>query len=163
MYGSAALPVGPEGVVPLRRERNSAFGKGETRDGGEEAGKERPTMDEAGGKGLESEAASASQEIDVSFGTRSVDSGTGPGVSVGAGVDAVDRISLVSGSAHGITTSLSVVSSSGQDNVVAGGMSCGALGGDASVGFGLVWTGRACSVAAGWVRREMVRKLGAGI
>ena len=115
--------------MPSRRARSSAFGKGETQDGGKKAGKEKPTTDEAGGKGLESEAASASQEIDVSFGARGVDSGTGPGVSVGAGVDAVDRISLVSGSAHG----------------------------------GLVWSGKACSVAAGWVGREIVGELGAGI
>ena len=46
--------------MPSRGASNSAFGKGETRDGGEEAGKEGPTTDEAGGKGLESEAASAS-------------------------------------------------------------------------------------------------------
>ena len=125
--------------MPSRRARNSAFGKGETRDGGEEAGMEKSTTDEAGGKVLESDAASASQEIDVLSGTRGVDSGTGPSVGVGAGVDAVHRISLVSGSAHGmISTSLSVVPSSEQDNVAAGGMSRSALGGDASVGRELV-------------------------
>ena len=109
--------------MPSRRARSSAFGKGETQDGGKKAGKEKPTTDEAGGKVLESDAASASQEIDVSFGTHGVDSGTGPGVSVGVGM----------GSAHGVTTSLSVVPSSGQDNVAAGGMSRSALGGDTSV------------------------------
>ena len=77
-------------------------------------------------------------------------------------MDAVDRISLASGSAHGVTTSLSAVPSSGQDNVAAGGMSRSALGGDASVGRGLVWTGKACSVAAVWERREIVGRLGAG-
>ena len=43
-----------------KRAGNSAFGEGETRDCGEETGVERPTMDEAGDKGLEAEAAAAS-------------------------------------------------------------------------------------------------------
>jgi hypothetical protein len=60
--GSVALPVGREGVVLLRRARNSALGKGGTRDGGGEAGMEKPTTDEAGSKGLEVEAAPASQD-----------------------------------------------------------------------------------------------------
>ena len=136
--GSAAWQVGPEDVVPSKRERDPAFSEGRKWDGGEEAGTEKSTTDEAGGKGLEAEAASASQEIDDSFGTRRVDSGTGSGVSVGAGVDAVYRISVVSGSVHGVSTSSSVVPSSGQDNVAVGGMSCSALGDDASVGCGPV-------------------------
>ena len=44
----------------LKRAGNSAFGEGETWDCGEGAGAERPTRDEAGGKGLEAEAAAAS-------------------------------------------------------------------------------------------------------
>ena len=81
--------------MPSKRARNPAFGKGRKRDGGEVAETEKSTTDEAGGKGLEAGAASSSQEIDDSFVTSRVDSGTGSGVSVGAGVDAVDRISIV--------------------------------------------------------------------
>ena len=44
----------------LKWAGNSAFVEGETRDCGEETGVERPTMDGAGGKGLEAEAAAAS-------------------------------------------------------------------------------------------------------
>ena len=78
--------------MPSRRARSSAFGKGGRRDDGEDAGMEKPTMDEAGGKRLEAEAASASQEIDDLFGTRGVDSCAGAGVDAGTTVDAVDKI-----------------------------------------------------------------------
>ena len=100
---SAALRVRGKGVVPSKRARDSAFGKGETRDGGGEAGTEKPTTDEAGSKELDAEAAPASQDVDDSFRTGGINSGTGDGVGVCAGVDAVDRISLVSRSAHGTT------------------------------------------------------------
>ena len=78
--------------MPSRKARSPAFGKGGRRDGGEEAGMEKPTTDKAGGKGLEAEAASASQGIDDLFGTRGVDSCAGTGVDVGATVDTVDKI-----------------------------------------------------------------------
>ena len=96
--------------MPSKRARNSAFGKGGTQDGGGEAGTEKPTTDEAGSKGLEVEAASASEDVDDLFRTGGIDSGIGAGAGVGAGVDVVDRMSLVSG------------------------MSCCAPGGDVSVG-----------------------------
>ena len=95
---------------------------------------EKPTMEEAESKGLEAEASPASQDVDDSFRTRDVVSGAG----VGVGVDGVVRIPLMSGSADGVNISLSVVPSGEQDNVAAGGMSCSALGGGASVGCGLV-------------------------
>ena len=74
---------------------------------------ERPTTDEAGGKGLEVEVASASQDANDLFRTGSVDAGTGISVDVGAGVDAVDEISLISGSVHGATISCWVCPSRG--------------------------------------------------
>jgi hypothetical protein len=124
------LLVGREGVVLLRRARNSAPGKGGRRDGEGEAGMERSTTDEAGGKGLEAEGAPASRDANDLFKTGGVDAGTG--ASAGTGVDAV-----MSGAAHGATISRCVVPSR-----AAGGMSCSAaataLGGDASVGRGLV-------------------------
>ena len=84
-----------------RNVRSSAFGRGGTRDGGE-AGTEGPTTEEARSKELEAEAVSVSHDIDDSFRTGGVDSGAD--ASVCAGVDAVDRISELSGSAHGVTT-----------------------------------------------------------
>ena len=111
-WGSAAWQVGPDDAVPSKRARNPAFGKGRKRDGGEVAETEKSTTDEAGGRRLEAEAASASQEIDDPIGTHGVDSETGSGVSVGAGVDAVDRTLVVLGSAHGVSTFSSVVPSS---------------------------------------------------
>jgi hypothetical protein len=120
--------------VPSRRARSSVFGKGG------EAGTERPTIDAAESKGLEAEveAASASQDVDDWFRTSDEVSGTGAGISVGACVDGVSRISLVSGSAHCVDISLGVVPSSGKDDITVGGMSCSALGGGASVGRGVV-------------------------
>jgi len=130
------LPVGWEGVLS----------KGGTRDGGGEAGVEKLTMGEAGRKGVEVEATPASQDVNVVFRTGGVDNGgTGVSVGVGAGVEAVDIISPMSGnsgSVHGATISCCAVPSRGRDNVAAGGISCSAVatepGRDASVGRGLV-------------------------
>jgi hypothetical protein len=79
-----------EDVVPLRRAWDPASGKGGTRDGGE-AGVEKPMPGEAGRKGSELEAAPE----------------------VGAGVDATDKVSLMSGSAHDATISRCAVPSRG--------------------------------------------------
>jgi hypothetical protein len=103
MRGSVVLLVGREGVVLLRGARNSAPGKGGTRDGEGGAGMERPMTDEAGGEGLE-EAAPASRDASGLFRTDGVDAGTGASVGVGADVDAV-----MSGTAHGATISRCVV------------------------------------------------------
>jgi hypothetical protein len=81
--------------VPSGRARDSAFRKGG------ETGAEKPMTDEAESKGWELEVASVSQDLDDSFRTRDVYSGTGSGVKVRA----VDRFSLVSGPAHGATIS----------------------------------------------------------
>ena len=61
-----------------------------------------------------------------SFKTGGVDVGTGTGVGAGAGVDAVDRISPMSGFPHGGTVSCCEVPSRGRDDVAVGGMYCGA-------------------------------------
>jgi hypothetical protein len=74
----------------LKRTVNSSLGEGETWDGGEEVGVGKPTMDEAGGKGMA--AAAASQDADDRTG--GVDAVTDTGVSIGAGVDEVDTFSL---------------------------------------------------------------------
>ena len=107
-----ALPVEQERVALPRRVADSALGNGETRDGGE-AGTEKPTMDEAGGKGSEVEAAPAWQDSNELIKTGGVDAGTGTSVRVGASVgkDAVDKISMTSGSVHGTTISCCVVPS----------------------------------------------------
>lgn len=64
----------------------------------------------------------------------------------GGGVDAVDKVSLMSNSVHGATISHCVVPSRGRDNVAAGGMSCSAAatvpGGDASGWCELVKVGK---------------------
>jgi hypothetical protein len=88
--------------VSSRNVRSSANGRGGTRDG--EAGTEEPTTEEARSKKLEVEveAVSVSHDTDDPFRTGGVDSGAD--TSVCAGVDAVDRISVLSGSAHGVTT-----------------------------------------------------------
>ena len=121
--GSAAVPVEWEDVL----------GKGGT---GDEVklGKEKLTTDEAGSKRLEVEAAPASQAaIDLLRTSSSGAAGAGVSVDVGARMDACSKCSLMT--------------------VAAGGMSCGAaatpLGGDVSVGCGLVCTGKADEVAAG--------------
>ena len=97
----------------LTKVRKSASGTGETRDGGREAGTERRTMDEEESKGLEveMEATSASQDVNDVFRIGGVDAGTGASVGVGAGMDAVDWISLMSDSAHGTTISCCVLPS----------------------------------------------------
>jgi hypothetical protein len=69
--------------------------------------------DEAGGKGLEVEAAPASQDANDELRTGGVDASAGASVGVGVGVDAIDNISLMSGPAHGATISGCVVPSRG--------------------------------------------------
>jgi hypothetical protein len=91
-----AFLVEREGVVLLRRARNSALGNGGTLDGGGEAGME---MDEARSKGLEVEAASASQDFNDSFKTGGVE---------GVGMDPIDKMS---GSTLGTTISRCMVPS----------------------------------------------------
>ena len=71
--------------------------------------------------GLEAVTVSSSHDVDDSPRTGGVDSGTV--ASVSAGMDAVDRISPVSGFALGVTTSWNIVPSGGQDNVAARGVS----------------------------------------
>ena len=75
--------------MPSGRARDSTSRKGG------DVGTEKPMTDEVESKGWEVEVAS---DFDDSFITRDVNSGTGSGVGV-------DRISLVSGSAHGPTIS----------------------------------------------------------
>ena len=82
----------------LRWERDSALGKGGTQDGGE-AWMEEPTTDEVVSKELEAEAVPASQDAKDMLRTGGA----------GRGVDAVDKISLMSGSVHGVTISRCVV------------------------------------------------------
>jgi hypothetical protein len=84
-----ALPVERDGVALLRRARDSALGNGGTRDGGGEAWMEKPTVDEAGSKGLEVEAVSVSQDSKDLLRIGGVDAGTGASA---AGNDAVDKI-----------------------------------------------------------------------
>ena len=71
--------------MPSGKARDSTFRKGG------EVGTEKPTTDEV-------ESIEVASDFDDSFITRDVNSGTGSGVGV-------DRISLVSGSAHGPTIS----------------------------------------------------------
>ena len=85
------LPVERQGIVVLRKARDSALGSGGTRDGGGDAGMEKPTMDEAGRKKLEVEDVSASQGSNDLFRIAGVNAGTGASVGVGAGNDAVDK------------------------------------------------------------------------
>jgi hypothetical protein len=82
------LPVEREGVVLLRTVRDSALGNGGTRGGGGDERTEKPTIDEAGSKGLEVEAISVSQDSNDLFRIGGVDAGTGASV---AGNDAVDK------------------------------------------------------------------------
>jgi hypothetical protein len=56
-----ALSVGGIDVMPLKRARNSALGKSETRGGGGEAGME---ADKTRGKGVGEGEALASQDVD---------------------------------------------------------------------------------------------------
>jgi hypothetical protein len=119
---------------------NSALAEDVTRDGGGEAGMEKPTTDDAGNKGLE-EAAPASIDANDSPRTGGVDAGTGSSVGVGPVMDVVGKFSLISGSARGATISRCVVPSRGRNNKAAGGISCSAETtlpvADASVGRGL--------------------------
>ena len=107
-----------------------------------EVGESTTDSDKVGCKGLEMVEVFASQDVDGLFGMASVDAGTGAGVGVGAGVDAVDKIPPISDSPNAATVSCCVVPSEGWDNVVNGGMCCGAaaitLGGDKSMGPELV-------------------------
>ena len=109
------LPVERECVALPRRVADSALENGGTRDGGGEAGTEKPTMDEAGGKGSEVEAAPAWQDSNELIKTGGVDAGTGisVGVGAGAGKDAVDKIPVMSGSVHGAAISRCVFPSGG--------------------------------------------------
>ena len=61
---------------------------------------EKSTTDSDGGgcKGLETMEVFASQDVDGFFGMAGMDAGTGAGVSVCAGVDAVDKLPSMSGS-----------------------------------------------------------------
>jgi hypothetical protein len=99
-------PVGREGVVLLRRVRNSGLGKGVTRDGGGEEGIEKPTTGEVGSMRLEMKAAPGSQNANELSRTGGADSGTGAKAGVGTGVDMV-----MSGTAHGKTISRCAVPS----------------------------------------------------
>ena len=85
--------------------------KGTTPDGGGEAGIEELTTDKAGSKGLE--AALSSQDVNDLFRTGVANTGVGATVGVGAGMDKVGKLSLMSGSAHGSTTSSRAVPSGG--------------------------------------------------
>ena len=81
--------------MPSGRARDSTSRKGG------DVGTEKPTTDEVESKGWEVEVevkVEVASDFDDSFITRDVNSGTGSGVGV-------DRISLVSGSAHGPTIS----------------------------------------------------------
>jgi hypothetical protein len=82
-------------------------GKGETRDDVGEAGME---TDEAGWMGSEGEAP-ALQDTNDLFRTRGVDEGAGARVGEGAGIDAVHRSSITSGSGYDATISRWVVPS----------------------------------------------------
>ena len=62
---------------------------------------EKPMTEEAESKGSEAEAAPVSQDANDLFRTGGVDAGTG--VVVGAGVDALDKMSLLSGPAYVLT------------------------------------------------------------
>jgi hypothetical protein len=101
-------------VLLGRWARNSVLGKGGTPDGGREVVMEKPATDELGSKGLEAEVevAPASRDTSDLCRTGGVDSGTG--VSVGcAGVDTLDKSSLMSGSARGAIVFRCVVPSRG--------------------------------------------------
>jgi hypothetical protein len=95
------------------RASNSASAEGVTRDGGGEAGMEKPMRDEAGSKGLGAGTAPASEDANDSLRTVGMDAGTGAGVGVGPGVDTVDKTSPTFGSALGATVSRCVVPSRG--------------------------------------------------
>ena len=97
----------------LTRARNSASSKGTTPDGGGEAGIERWMTDEAGSKGLGAEAVLSSQDANDLFRTGGANTGVGASVVVDTGMDKVDKISLMSGFAHGSTISSRVVPSGG--------------------------------------------------
>jgi hypothetical protein len=96
--GIVTLPVGREDVVLLRRARSSGFTENGTREGGGEAGMEKPTMDIAGGPVLEVEveAIPASEDANDMSGTGGMDAGSGASVGVLDTVkDVVNKISLI--------------------------------------------------------------------
>ena len=93
-----------------RRSRNSALGEGRTHDG-REMGMEEPTTGDAGRKRLEAEAALASQDATNLFRTDEIDFDAGTGI--GAGADAIDKVSQMSVSVRGVTISRCVIPSGG--------------------------------------------------
>jgi hypothetical protein len=106
------FPAGWDGVVLSRRFRNSASGEGRTHDG-REMGMEEPTTGDAGRKRLEAEAeaALASQDATNLFRTDEIDFDAGTGI--GAGADAIDKVSQMSVSVRGVTISRCVIPSGG--------------------------------------------------
>jgi hypothetical protein len=108
-----ALTVEWEGVVLLKRAKNSALVKSGTWGSGEEVGMEKPRTGEANDKELVVETAPALQDVDDLFRTGGVDGGTGASVGVSVGVDAVNKVFLMSGFANGVAKSRCVVPSGG--------------------------------------------------
>lgn len=100
------------------------------------------TTEVTGSKGSEVEAAPASQDVNDMFRTGGMDGGTGASVGVGAGVDTVDKISLMSGWGQSATIFCCAVPSRGRDNVAAEGISC-------RVTAPLVWIGKMGEMAGG--------------
>ena len=104
---------------------------------------ENLTTDEAGSRGSEVEAATTSQDVDDLFRTGCGDAAS---VGVGAGVETVDRFSLISGLVYGVNIFCCVAT---------GGISCStpaiALRSDASVGrrLGQTVKAKACEVVSG--------------
>lgn len=100
------------GLAVVKYPIERVMGKGGTWDGGVEAGMVKPTAEAAESKGWEARAAPESREVNDLFRTGGLDAGTGASVDVGAGMDdAVDKISPMTGSAHGATISRCVVPS----------------------------------------------------
>jgi hypothetical protein len=88
--------------VLLRRGRNSALGKGGTRDGEGVAWAEKPTTDDAGSEGSEVEAAPTSQDANDSLRMSVSDAGAGADGDTGAEtcLGTVDDVWQTSGAAH---------------------------------------------------------------
>jgi hypothetical protein len=78
------------------------LGKGGTGDEGE-SGKEKPTTDEVGSKGLEMEVAPASQVVNDLLRMSVSGAGTGASVGIGASMDACDKISLMPVAVEGMS------------------------------------------------------------
>ena len=100
------LPIGRDSVVLLGEARNSASSKGGTGDGGGEAKMEKLTMDEAGSRGLETEATPERQDDNNLWGMSVSTVGTGTTVGVGASVDACDKVPLKSVATRGMSCSV---------------------------------------------------------